>query len=105
MKVCTKCKENKELTEFYKRKINKDGLQCQCKKCHGNCNKKWKNNNKDAYNAARRKWAKANREKSHVIEIKWREKNAARYKFSRRKNKMKKNFNITIEQYNQMLSD
>ena len=33
MKQCTKCKEVKELSEFSKQKVNKDGLQGSCKKC------------------------------------------------------------------------
>ena len=33
MKVCSKCKEEKEQTEFYKRKTSKDGLRTECKEC------------------------------------------------------------------------
>jgi len=32
-KICTKCGENKELTEFYKRKQSEDGLRSACKTC------------------------------------------------------------------------
>lgn len=34
MKICTKCKEDRELTEFSKSKILKDGLNIWCKPCH-----------------------------------------------------------------------
>lgn len=34
MKRCSKCKQLKPETEFYKNAIMKDGLQHQCKKCH-----------------------------------------------------------------------
>ena len=33
MKRCSKCKQEKELTEFYKLKRSGDGLQSQCKQC------------------------------------------------------------------------
>ena len=33
MKICTKCKEEKELSEFSKSKSSKDGLQYNCKAC------------------------------------------------------------------------
>ena len=33
MKICNKCREEKELEEFYKRKTNKDGYFCICKQC------------------------------------------------------------------------
>ena len=39
MKVCTKCKKNKDETCFHKRSKSKDGLQCKCKKCSSKYNK------------------------------------------------------------------
>ena len=33
MKICTKCKLTKELSEFYKDNRKNDGLQSHCKKC------------------------------------------------------------------------
>lgn len=62
MKICIKCKENKEICMFSKCKTHKDGLQIYCKECTNNKNKtlyktnkqqilnnikKWKNNNLD----------------------------------------------------------
>ena len=32
-KICTKCKQVKKLTEFYKNPRNKDGHQSRCKNC------------------------------------------------------------------------
>lgn len=34
MKQCSKCREIKPESEFYSDKRTKDGLKCQCKKCH-----------------------------------------------------------------------
>lgn len=34
MKICTKCKEDKQITDFGKAKLGKDGLRSICKKCH-----------------------------------------------------------------------
>jgi hypothetical protein len=36
MKVCYKCSETKELTEFYKDRTRKDGLENRCKDCGKN---------------------------------------------------------------------
>jgi hypothetical protein len=33
-KICTKCGQEKELSEFYKQKTHKDGLSSWCKKCY-----------------------------------------------------------------------
>ena len=34
MRTCSRCKEDKELTAFFKSVKNKDGLRSQCKQCH-----------------------------------------------------------------------
>lgn len=38
MKQCSKCQKIKPETEFYKDKRTRDGLKCQCKKCHNETN-------------------------------------------------------------------
>ena len=45
MKQCSKCKQGKPLSEFYRQKKNKDGLYYSCKSCILAKNKKWQNNN------------------------------------------------------------
>jgi hypothetical protein len=35
MKTCSKCKQDKQLSEFYKEKRTKDGRTSECKKCFG----------------------------------------------------------------------
>lgn len=47
MKVCTKCKENKELNQFGVRKKSNDGLDHQCKKCKSKYGEDWRKQNKD----------------------------------------------------------
>ena len=32
-KICSKCKQEKDLSEFYRNKRAKNGLNCQCKQC------------------------------------------------------------------------
>ncbi len=43
MKVCSKCKEEKNVNEFYKQKRSKDGLSYRCR----DCNKRYKIDNAD----------------------------------------------------------
>ena len=45
MKNCSKCKEAKELTEFYKQASKKDGLQSHCKACERARHSKYRENN------------------------------------------------------------
>lgn len=34
LKKCSTCKKEKPVSDFYKCKRSRDGLKCQCKKCH-----------------------------------------------------------------------
>lgn len=42
MKKCAHCGELKPVSEFYKNKAQKDGLQSSCKKCFSEMHKKYK---------------------------------------------------------------
>lgn len=42
MKICTKCKQSRKITEFYKDKKSKDKLDYVCKYCKHKDNKEWK---------------------------------------------------------------
>lgn len=45
MKICYTCKLEKSLTEFAKKKRNKDGFQSECKQCRQAYQQKWYQNN------------------------------------------------------------
>lgn len=49
MKICSKCKENKELNRFHKNRTNSDGLQAQCIDCKSIGNKIYVENNYEKY--------------------------------------------------------
>jgi hypothetical protein len=75
LKICTVCKENKELTEFYKWSLSKDGYQHRCKKCDD-------------------KAVKA-----------YRKKHRERFLTNMRKANLKHKYGITIEDYEHMLKE
>ena len=69
MKICTKCKIEKERNEFTKSSRNKNGLHHCCKEClkiYRNENKdnikKWRNENKDRLKYLRLEYRQANKE-------------------------------------------
>lgn len=81
MKICTKCKENKELNKFSKDIRNKSGTNNWCKECikeskeawiianpgklketKRNSDKQWYKNNKDKKIKTNAKWKEANKE-------------------------------------------
>lgn len=90
MKICSKCGEEKELSEFYKRKISKDGYMGTCKECEIkrvkeyqlNNNQKvvisrknYRNNNLETMKEKQKKYYNENKEQINKIKrIKVREK-------------------------------
>lgn len=82
-KVCSKCKTEKESTEFYKRNDRSSGLHSQCK----DCTKEWKEANAE--------WLKEYRSQPET--------RAMQAKNTRRWRLMK--YSLTLEQYDQMALD
>ncbi len=62
MKVCPKCKEQKDFSEFGKDKKTKTGLSCWCKLCMRKKNENHKKNNPDYYKNYAEKYREKNRE-------------------------------------------
>jgi len=85
MKVCTKCKVEKPIDDFYKAAKYKDGHMTQCKKCR--------------YVAHALYRANGGLEKERLREQARKELNPNRSKDRRLKSK----YDITLEQYNNML--
>lgn len=56
MKICTKCKIEKDLSEFRKKKTCKDGLNNVCKTCCREYGKDHYKSNKDKYIKKSKKW-------------------------------------------------
>lgn len=98
MPVCTKCKKKKAETEFYKSNRRKTGLRPQCKECvyvarreqYIDRGKSWYRNNKEAVLENLKKLSKCPR---------YRE----RKKVWDRNSRLKKNYGLTLEEYDKML--
>lgn len=97
-KRCSKCKEVKDRSEFYKDKSRKDGLRPYCKDCKREEMAVYRAANTDkaalyaqAYSKAnaakirarRAAWAKANAERIRAYNISWREANPERHSANR----------------------
>lgn len=92
-KVCSKCKEEKEVCEFGKRKDSKDGHKQDCKHCHNEYFKKYRQknntkkyrikyyeNNKEKINELRREQRENNKEKINEYLREWRKLNGEKVK-------------------------
>ena len=93
MKKCTKCKENKVLTNFSKLTSSKDGLNTRCKICRNEVNAlhkiknkdtarienaEWYINNKDHSNERSKRYNKDNKEKIRPKIEQWKKQNPER---------------------------
>lgn len=84
MKRCTKCKEEKNFSQFYKNSTAKDGFRPHCKVCVSAHEKKYKENNPEKVLASKRKYAEKNREKILASRRKYAENNKEKVLASKR---------------------
>ena len=66
-KVCSKCKVDKNLSDYYKNKSKKDGLCELCKSCLSAIQKEYYQNNREAVIQRTKKYAAKNRDKKLFI--------------------------------------
>jgi len=80
MKKCTKCGEEKDLSEFYTNKGNRSGIHSECKMCHLQYKRKnpstmssnWKNRNPEKVKEYRKKYEETHREDIRNRRLKYR---------------------------------
>jgi hypothetical protein len=85
LKQCTKCKIEKPITEFAKRKASKDGLCFKCKQCV----KEYQQANKKKIREKQKEYKESNREKIREINNRSTQKCKARIKSYYKENKEK----------------
>jgi hypothetical protein len=74
-KICKKCKEEKEICEFYNYRKSKDGKRSGCKKCLNLQNTLYVKKNKDRVNVIKQKYVDNNKEKVKQSKKEWFDKN------------------------------
>ena len=84
MKTCSHCKAEKPLTEFYKNKTRKDGLQCACKVCNRRALKAYRETNREHVNQYQKEQRAKNQDYHRDLEkryrVKHKELRAERYR-------------------------
>lgn len=81
-KRCYRCGKELPLSEFYKDKDKKDGLNVRCKECEKERVKDWKKNNPLKVNEMQKKYYEANKDKIKESAINWQKDNSNRIKRS-----------------------
>jgi hypothetical protein len=74
-KVCSKCKEEKNVCNFGNLKLSKDGLLYCCKECNNERSVSYRKNNPEKVLELTRNWAKKNPEWVYNRHKKWRKEN------------------------------
>lgn len=74
-KICTKCNEEKSISEFYTRNKSKDGFHNQCKECNSNVKKSWYLNNIERVSARGKAYHLENKDHRNSLMRDWYEKN------------------------------
>ena len=95
MKKCSKCKQEKELTEFPKTKTNKDGLSYLCFDCNRAVTKFYREKHADRYYENQRQ--KREEEPAFISQL--------LYNTKTRANKKKLEYNLTFDFVQKLLKD
>jgi hypothetical protein len=84
-KVCSKCKIEKPHDAFYQDKAKARGIRSKCRQCCSAETQEWRIKNRSHYNNYVAMWRAKNPARQHATEI-------------------KRNYGLSIEQYNAMLA-
>jgi hypothetical protein len=87
-KVCSICKNDKDIFEFGKLKSSKDGYNKICKNCRKTITDKYKHNNIDKVKLSKQLYSSKNYEKEKNRKKEWRKNNLEYFKDYRVKNKI-----------------
>lgn len=101
MKICSKCKKEKDESEFYKSKQTKDGLRYQCIICMKKDRDNYFKNNKEKVHATCGKYRKNNKEKEKQRHKNYEEKNKDKIKIKKKEryNKNKEKVSAQGKEY------
>jgi hypothetical protein len=78
VKVCTKCGQEKDESEFATDRQKKDGLTSRCKSCIRAVNSSWKSRNPEKHKQINREWKAKNADRVKESSAEWYENNKER---------------------------
>jgi hypothetical protein len=79
-KVCSKCSQEKEIYEFYKRKGSKDGYRSECKCCFNTRALEYRKNNEEKIKQKSKDYFQKNKQSHLEKKQNWRKNNPEKYK-------------------------
>ena len=102
-KLCFSCVQYKPTCCFHKAKKEKDGFQYQCIDCSKQYHAKRYIEQKDKLKVQLKKYKEENKEKLEVASLLWKKNNPDKVKQYQRTSNLRKNFGLSMDEYEQML--
>ena len=102
MKRCRICEELEPLSDFYRMAGMRDGFRNECKSCNLAQQAARHRTDPGPKRERARRWARENRERKAETERAYRA--SGRKRISDRKSHLKRNYGLTVEQYEEMLA-
>lgn len=100
MKICSKCKLEKPLEDFYKSKKGLHGHKSQCKICDRDYHKEWVGQNSDKIAIIDKRWKEENKPKLREKSKAWKKRNPEWVNAQR----LKVRYGLTVVQYQLLLA-
>ena len=104
-KLCFSCVQYKPTSCFHKAKKEKDGFQYQCIDCSKQYHAKRYIEQKDRLKVQLKKYKEENKEKLEVASLLWKKNNPDKVKQYQRTSNLRKNFGLSMDDYEQMLAE
>ena len=105
VKYCSRCKIEKQVTDFHRRTASKDTFAYYCKECVASYAKKYNSSLEQKKKALvrGRKWQKENKEHRRKQQREWRKTNGGKKKYLN--SHLKHLYGITLVDYNKMFEE
>ena len=103
-KLCFSCVQYKPTSCFHKAKKEKDGFQYNCIDCSKKYHAKRYVEQKDKLKVQLKKYKEGNKEKLEVASLLWKKNNPDKVKQYQRTSNLRKNFGLSMDEYEQMLA-
>jgi len=103
LKICTKCKQEKPKSEFYKDNRYTGGLYCWCKQCEREYIDQWRTTKKGK--ESRKKSNKKSNKTKNTQDYRKKYRNGREGKRANKRSQLKILYGMTIEEYEKMLKE
>lgn len=103
-KRCYRCGETKPLDLFHRSKDRKDGRTTKCKACSKIVGREYRQSKPEHIKEVQDKWKIKNKHRTSGYSKSWRSRNPDKVKDQDRRNHLRTEYGLTVEQYDDMVA-